>query len=136
MEGRKAQPLQRIESDREVLLDFSRRFIGCPSPNPPGDTREAAAHIRQFLAHNEADCGVIAPNEIMPNIIATFSKPANLAVTSRLTEAGGVVWPKPRLEDDADGQLEGGEENGPHGSPNLAPGPTVGRHCAVSRLAR
>jgi hypothetical protein len=48
MEGRKAELLQRIESDREVLLDFFRRFIRCPSPNPPGDTREAAAHIRQF----------------------------------------------------------------------------------------
>jgi len=46
MGGRKAELLQRIESDREVLLDFFRRFIRCPSPNPPGDTREAAAHIR------------------------------------------------------------------------------------------
>ena len=72
MEGRKAELLQRIESDREVLLDFFRRFIRCPSPNPPGDTREAAAHIRQFLAHHDADCRVIEPNEIMPNIVATF----------------------------------------------------------------
>ena len=38
MEGRKAELLQRIERDREVLLDFFRRFIRCPSPNPPGDT--------------------------------------------------------------------------------------------------
>jgi len=44
--------LQRIESDREVLLDFFRRFIRCPTPNPPGDTREAAGHIRQFLARH------------------------------------------------------------------------------------
>ena len=42
MESRKAELLERIESDREVLLDFFRRFIRCPSPNPPGDTREAA----------------------------------------------------------------------------------------------
>ena len=63
MEGRKAELLQRIESDREVLLDFFRRFIRCPSPNPPGDTREAAAHIRQFLARHEADCRVIAVTE-------------------------------------------------------------------------
>jgi hypothetical protein len=45
MEGRKAELLQRIESDREVLLDFFRRFICSPNPNPPGDTREAAAHM-------------------------------------------------------------------------------------------
>jgi hypothetical protein len=46
MEGRKSELLQRIESDREVLLDFLRCFIRCQSPNPPGDTREAADHIR------------------------------------------------------------------------------------------
>ena len=38
IEGRKSELLQRIESDREVLLDFLRRFIRCQSPNPPGDT--------------------------------------------------------------------------------------------------
>ena len=72
MEGRKAELLQRIESDREVLLDFLRGFIRCPSPNPPGDTREAAGHIHQFLEKQGAECRVIAPNEVMPNIVATF----------------------------------------------------------------
>ena len=62
MEGRKAELLERIERDREVLLDFFRHFIRCRSPNPPGDTREAAAHISQFLARHGADCCVIAPN--------------------------------------------------------------------------
>jgi succinyl-diaminopimelate desuccinylase len=72
MEHRKAELLQRIESDREILLDFLRGFIRCASPNPPGDTREAAGHIRQFLARHGADFRIIAPNEIMPNIVATF----------------------------------------------------------------
>ena len=72
MEGRKAELLERIQSDREVLLGFFRRFIRCRSPNPPGDTREAAGHIRQFLAQHGADFRVIAPSEIMPNIVATF----------------------------------------------------------------
>jgi succinyl-diaminopimelate desuccinylase len=72
MESRKAELLQRIESDREVLLNFLRRFIRCPSPNPPGDTREAADHIRQHLTRHGVDCRVIAPNEIMPNIVASF----------------------------------------------------------------
>jgi succinyl-diaminopimelate desuccinylase len=72
MESRKAELLQRIESDREVLLNFLQRFIRCPSPNPPGDTREAADHIRQRLTRHGVDCRVIAPNEIMPNIVASF----------------------------------------------------------------
>jgi succinyl-diaminopimelate desuccinylase len=98
MEGRKAELLQRIESDREVLLDFFRRFIRCPSPNPPGDTREAAAHIRQFLAHHDADCRVIEPNEIMPNIVATFEagKPGrHLALNGHIDVfpvGDGVGW--------------------------------------------
>lgn len=49
MDGRKVALLHRIESHREALLDFLRGFIRCPSPNPPGDTREAADRIRQFL---------------------------------------------------------------------------------------
>ena len=72
MEGRKGELLQRIESDREVLLDFLRGFIRCPSPNPPADTREAAGHIRRFLERHGAEYRVIAPNEVMPNIVATF----------------------------------------------------------------
>src|SRR5262249_6628863 len=71
MEGRKAELLQRIERDREVLLDFFRGFLRCPSPNPPGDTRQAADHIERFLSRHGAEFRVIAPNETMPNIVAT-----------------------------------------------------------------
>jgi len=45
MASRKAELLQRIESDRDMLIDFLRGFIRCPSPNPPGDTRAAADGI-------------------------------------------------------------------------------------------
>jgi succinyl-diaminopimelate desuccinylase len=73
MDNRKAELLERIETDREVLLDFFRRLIRCPSPNPPGDTREAADHILQLLKRHGVDYRVIAPNEAMPNIVATFA---------------------------------------------------------------
>jgi succinyl-diaminopimelate desuccinylase len=72
MEGRKQKLLERIESDRDVLIDFLRSFIRCPSPNPPGDTRAAAAHIRGFLDRRGLAHRVIAPQENMPNIVATF----------------------------------------------------------------
>src|SRR5215831_15904324 len=72
MESRKAELLQRVESDRDVLIDFLRRFIRCPSPNPPGDTRAAAAHIRDLLDGRGIEYRVIAPQETMPNIVATF----------------------------------------------------------------
>jgi len=98
MEGRKAELLQRIENDREVMLDFFRRFIRFSSPNPPGDTREAAGHIRQFLARHGADCRVIAPNEIMPNLVATFeaAKPGrHLALNGHIDVfpvGDGIGW--------------------------------------------
>src|ERR1700736_4897004 len=72
MESRKAELLQRVESDRDVLIDFLRRFIPCPSPKPPGDTR-AAAHIRDLLDRRGIEYRVIAPQETMPNIVATFA---------------------------------------------------------------
>jgi succinyl-diaminopimelate desuccinylase len=73
MVARKAELLQRIERDRELLLDFFCGFIRCPSPNPPGDTRQAAGHIQRLLTRHGADFRVIAPNETMPNIVAAFA---------------------------------------------------------------
>ena len=72
MESRKVKLLERIESDHDVLLEFLQEFIRCPSPNPPGDTRAAAAHIRKLLDHHGVAHRVIAPQRTMPNIVATF----------------------------------------------------------------
>lgn len=72
MEDLKARLLAYIERDRRLLLDFLQRFIRCASPNPPGDTREAAMHIRRLLDERGVDYRVIAPNDTMPNIVATF----------------------------------------------------------------
>jgi succinyl-diaminopimelate desuccinylase len=73
MESRKAELLSRIDRDRDVLIEFLRGFIRCASPNPPGDTREAAAHIRKLLDRHRIAYQVIAPQETMPNIVATFA---------------------------------------------------------------
>ena len=72
MEGRKKELLDRIERDRELLLGFFREFIRCESPNPPGDTLKAAAHIKKLLDARGVAYRVIAPNETMPNLVATF----------------------------------------------------------------
>jgi succinyl-diaminopimelate desuccinylase len=73
MESRKAQLLETIESDRDVLLQFLQGFIRCQSPNPPGDTREAAAHVCKLLDQRNVPYRVIAPQPTMPNIVATFT---------------------------------------------------------------
>lgn len=72
MDNQKEQLHQWVEADREKLIDFFSRFIQAKSPNPPGDTRDAAQHIRQFLEEEDLPYRIIAPQETMPNIMASF----------------------------------------------------------------
>jgi len=64
--------LEWIETERDLLVRFLREFVQTKSPNPPGDTREAAAFVRRFLEAEGLAYRVIAPNEAMPNIVASF----------------------------------------------------------------
>lgn len=61
-----------IEEDRERLVEFLRSFIRIRSPNPPGDTREAAAHVTGLLDSLGLEYRTIAPEPTMPNIVASF----------------------------------------------------------------
>jgi succinyl-diaminopimelate desuccinylase len=64
--------LEEIDRDRETLIDFLSRFIQARSPNPPGDTRAAAALVTQFLDANGHAYRVIDPEPTMPNVVASF----------------------------------------------------------------
>jgi len=72
MDRRKENLLNWIEEDRNRLIDFLSRFIQIRTPNPPGDTREAAAFVCRFLDIDHLPYLVIAPQPEMPNIVATF----------------------------------------------------------------
>src|SRR5215469_12707270 len=72
MDAVKQSLLRRIDADKDMLIEFLRGFIRCKSPNPPGDTREVAAYVRGFLDRHGLAYRVIAPHELMPNIVATF----------------------------------------------------------------
>lgn len=73
MDSHKTRLLEQIDSDRDELIGFLRGFIRCASPNPPGDTREAAAHILKLLDARDIAYRIIAPQQTMPNIVATFA---------------------------------------------------------------
>ncbi len=64
--------LRWIEEDRDKLVDFLSRFVQAKSPNPPGDTTKAAAHITKFLDANNLPYRVITPRPEMPSILASF----------------------------------------------------------------
>ncbi len=68
----KRQLIERVDADRGRLIEFLQDFIRCRTPNPPGDTQSAALFVLRFLEEQKLTYEVIAPNETMPNIVATF----------------------------------------------------------------
>ena len=72
MDETKRQLLKWIDDDRDRLIEFLSRFVQAKSPNPPGDTREATAHITGFLDTERLPYRIIAPKPEFPNIVGTF----------------------------------------------------------------
>lgn len=72
MDDAKTQLLRWIDEDREEIVGFLCDFVRAKSPNPPGDTTLAAAHVTRFLERNGLPFRIIAPQPTMPNIVGTF----------------------------------------------------------------
>ncbi|KCV57104.1 M20 family metallopeptidase [Bordetella bronchiseptica] len=62
--------LDAIEAEREVLIGFLQEFVRAASPNPPGDTRAAAAVIQGFLSARGVPNELLGPQESMPNVVS------------------------------------------------------------------
>lgn len=61
-----------IEEERPQLIEFLQSFVRARSPNPPGDTREAAQVITAYLGRHDLPHRVVAPQETMPNIVGRY----------------------------------------------------------------
>lgn len=72
MEDLRKRVVSWIDEDREVFLEFLANFVRAKSPNPPGDTREAAAVIEEFLTGRQLPFRTISPNQVMPNFVGSF----------------------------------------------------------------
>jgi succinyl-diaminopimelate desuccinylase len=68
----KRQLLAQVDADRDRLIAFLSAFVRAKSPNPPGDTRDAAKCVTDFLDAKGLDYRIIAPHPEMPNIVASF----------------------------------------------------------------
>ena len=66
------QLLDWIAADEARLIEFFSGFVRAKSPNPPGDTREAVAHIRALLDGEDLDYRIIDPHPEYPNVVASF----------------------------------------------------------------
>jgi len=72
MDDVKRQLAKWIDEDRDTIIAFLCDFVRAKSPNPPGDTTLAAAHVSRFLEARGLPFRVIAPQPTMPNIVGTF----------------------------------------------------------------
>ena len=74
MDDAKRQLAKWIDEDRDTIIAFLCDFVRAKSPNPPGDTTLAAAHVTRFLEARGLPFRVIAPQPTMPNIVGTFER--------------------------------------------------------------
>jgi succinyl-diaminopimelate desuccinylase len=72
MEDVKRQLAKWLDDDREMIIQFLCDFVRAKSPNPPGDTTLAAAHVTRFLDTHKLPYKVVAPQPTMPNVVGTF----------------------------------------------------------------
>ena len=70
------QLLKWIEDEEEAIIGFFQEFVRRPSPNPPGDTTEAVAHIKRFLETNDLAYRIIDPQPLFANVVASFDAPS------------------------------------------------------------
>jgi succinyl-diaminopimelate desuccinylase len=64
--------LRAIDDRQDEWLTLLVELVRRPSVNPPGDTRAAAAVVAAYLAENGLRSETIAPQETMPNVLATL----------------------------------------------------------------
>jgi xanthine/CO dehydrogenase XdhC/CoxF family maturation factor len=112
MDDAKAQLLRWIDEDRDESVGFLCDFVRAKSPNPPGETTQAAAHITRFLERNQLPFRVIAPQPTMPNIVGSFEggQPGPHLVLKIGPSGGGYGDPRQRapervLRDVRDGYI-------------------------------
>jgi succinyl-diaminopimelate desuccinylase len=61
-----------IDRDRDLLVKFLSDFVARPSPNPPGDTKVAAAFLRDSIEALGAPVGYRTAKPDWPNVVGSF----------------------------------------------------------------
>ena len=71
-----------MDADRDAIIKFLQGFIAAKSPNPPGDTREAAEYVGRYLRGRGIEYKTLGPDAEKPNIVSSikFSKPGRKLV--------------------------------------------------------
>jgi succinyl-diaminopimelate desuccinylase len=106
--------LHRIEADEAVLVGFLQSFTRIDTCNPPGDTRGGAAFIEAFLDGAKLPYRRIAPQEAMPNLVATtrFERPGKHLVLNGHLDVFPVGDPARWSRDPLSGAIVDGRVHG------------------------
>lgn len=65
--------LNLIDSEKDGHIAFLQAFVQAPSPNPPGDTRQAAAVICEYLRQKNVPVATMAGKAELPNVVSQFT---------------------------------------------------------------
>ncbi|KAK0262843.1 hypothetical protein LTS09_002818 [Friedmanniomyces endolithicus] len=85
-----ADLLRLIESERTAQLEFLQSLIRTPSPNPPGDTRDAIRLVQKYLHDHGVDSRIIAPLSEAPNLVSVISQSSSPSTRRRLVLNGHI----------------------------------------------
>ncbi|MBT3557908.1 MAG: M20/M25/M40 family metallo-hydrolase [Rhodospirillales bacterium] len=66
------QLLKWLDAEQDDMLAFYQDLVRIRTPNPPGNTVDAAAHITDFLTKHGVPHRLVSPEPTMPNVIGTF----------------------------------------------------------------
>lgn len=132
------QILAWLDEERDAIIGFLKTLLRARSPNPPGDTLEAAQVVRDYLDAQGLEHRTIDPHPQMPNIVASFegSSPGRHLVLNGHIDVFPVPeshagWTHdPWAAEEKDGKIYG------RGACDMKPGTTASivTYCLLSRL--
>lgn len=68
----KSELLDAIDSDKETHTRLLQEFVRAASPNPPGNTSEAATVLTHYLTSQGIPFEIIEPQPGQPNVVSEF----------------------------------------------------------------
>jgi succinyl-diaminopimelate desuccinylase len=110
----KEQILAWIEEDRDELVRFLSAFVAVPSPNPPGDTRDAARFLADRLRAENAPVEIRSAKDHLPNVVGSFegARPGRHLVLNGHIDVFPVGLSEPWSRDPWSGAVEHGKVHG------------------------
>ncbi len=107
-----------LSDESEEMIGLLKDLLRAKSPNPPGDTRVAVEVVSSYLEKHDLDYRIIAPCDVMPNLVASFDAPIS---GRHLVLNGHIdVFPVPADEYGWSSDPWAADERDKHIAPSLA----------------